>query len=61
MASYDDYPEGYELEGVGSGGVMEQSETTILFRNMEEELQMLIQRYNVPPSDLEQLFQVIQF
>ncbi len=55
---YEDYPEGYELEGAGAmDGVME-NEAAVLFRNMEDELQMLVQRYKVPPTDLEQLFEV---
>ena len=57
--SYDTtYSEGYELEGAGSVDSEMESETNILFRNLEDELQMLVQRYKVPPTELERLFQV---
>lgn len=52
------YPEGYELEGEGSLDHMEENETTVLFARLGDELQMLVQRYSVPPGDLEDLFQV---
>ena len=56
--SYKVSPEGYVLEAQGSMNEVRENETNILFRNLEDELQMLVQRYCVPPSDLEQLFQV---
>lgn len=34
------------------------SETTTLFRDLEQELVSLVQRYHVPPGDLDKLFQV---
>lgn len=55
---FDTYPEGYELEGRGSKDHVEENETTVLFAKLGDELQMLVQRYSVPPADLEQLFQV---
>ena len=55
---YEDYPEGYELEDTGAMDNVPENESAILFRNLEDELQMLVQRYKVPPTDLEQLFQV---
>ena len=52
------HSEGYELEGEGSLDHVEENETTVLFARLGDELQMLVQRYNVPPTDLEDLFQV---
>jgi len=34
------------------------SDTTILFRDLEHELEVMVQRYHVPPGDLEKIFQV---
>lgn len=51
-------PQGYELEGEGALNQPEENETTLLFAKLGDELQMLVQRYNVPPTDLEELFQV---
>ncbi len=50
--------EGYELEGEGSQELVEESETTVLFGRLGDELHQLVQRYNMPPGDLEDLFQV---
>ena len=61
---YEAYPEGYELEGAGEGegprgeSQVEESETTVLFGRLGDELHQLVQRYNMPPADLEDLFQV---
>ena len=52
------YPRGYELEGEGAMNQVEENETTLLFAKLGDELQMLVQRYSVPPTDLEELFQV---
>ncbi len=56
--SYNDLPESYDLHDTGIMGESSESETDILFRNLEEELRGLMRRYSVQPSDLEQLFQV---
>lgn len=56
---YDNTPESYELNDTGILGESSESETDILFRNLEEELRGLMRRYSVQPSDLEQLFQVM--
>lgn len=55
---YDKSPEGYVLNDTGIMGEVTESETEILFRNMEEELRVLISRYSMQTSDLEQLFLV---
>lgn len=45
-------------ESAGSLQPLSDSDTTMLFRDLEHELEIMIQRYHVPPEDLEQLFQV---
>lgn len=55
------YPEGYVLQGEGSMDQMEENETAVLFGRLGDELQMLVQRYCVPPTELEELFQVSAF
>ena len=56
---YEPRPQGYELEGEGSQDqVVEESETTVLFGRLGDELHHLVQRYNMPPTELEELFQV---
>lgn len=56
----DPYPRKDEdyYESSGSMEPIVDDETTMLFRGLEHELQIMIQRYHVPPEDLEQLFQV---
>lgn len=54
----EDYPEGYELQGEGSMERVEETDTAVLFGRLGDELQMLVQRYCVPPMELEELFQV---
>jgi len=56
--SYSNTTESYELNDTGIMGESSESETDILFRNLEEELRGLMRSYSVQPSDLEQLFQV---
>ena len=56
--SYSNTPESYELNDTGIMGESSESETDVLFRNLEEELRGLMRSYSVQPSDLEQLFQV---
>ena len=34
------------------------SDTTTLFRDLEHELEVMVKRYHVPPTDLEKIFQV---
>ncbi len=46
------------FHGSGSYGPLSENETIVLFRDLEHELQVLTQRYHVPPEDLAQLFQV---
>ncbi len=46
------------FEASGSLEPLGDNDTTMLFRDLEHELQLLTQRYHVPPDDLSQLFQV---
>ncbi|CAI8013919.1 hypothetical protein GBAR_LOCUS8761 [Geodia barretti] len=36
------------------------NDTTTLFQDLERELEKMVQKYRVPPTDLENLFQVCQ-
>ena len=47
-----------QFEASGALQPVGENETTLLFRDMEHELEVLTQRHHVPPEDLEQLFQV---
>ena len=55
---YDNSPEGYVLNDTGVMGETTESDTDALFRNLEDELRVLISRYGMQTSDLEQLFLV---
>ncbi len=46
------------FQGSGSYGPVGDNETVVLFRDLEHELEVLTQRYHVPPEDLAQLFHV---
>lgn len=52
--------EGEELEfdGTGTFQPFSDNETTTLFQDLERELEKMVQKYHVPPTDLENLFQV---
>ena len=60
MATEEDLIDGYEefLEDRGALAPLSDSDTTTLFRDLETELEGMIQRYHVPPGDMEKLFQV---
>ena len=47
----------YEDFGNQSSGLEDNEEVT-LFRSLEHELESLVQRYRVPPDELQQLFEV---
>ena len=51
-----DHTEYYE----DTGGLqpLGDSDTTTLFRDLEHELEVMVKRYHVPPTDLEKIFQV---
>ena len=51
-------PEGYVLTGTGDMQNFTETNTEVLFRNLEEELHTLISRYSMHTSDLKQLFLV---
>ena len=53
MDPRDDY-EDFGNQGVG----LEDNEEVALFRSLEHELESLVQRYRVPPDELQQLFEV---
>ena len=53
MDPRDDY-EDFGNQGVG----LEDNEEVTLFRSLEHELESLVQRYRVPPDELQQLFEV---
>ena len=53
MDPRDDY-EDFGNQGVG----LEDHEEVALFRSLEHELESLVQRYRVPPDELQQLFEV---
>lgn len=53
MDPRDDY-EDFGNQGVGP----EDNEEVALFRSLEHELESLVQRYRVPPDELQQLFEV---
>ena len=50
----------HEKEGDGTGTFQpfSDSDTTTLFQDLERELEKMVQKYHVPPTDLESLFQV---
>ena len=54
----DAYGTEEQFEASGALQPVGENETTVLFRDMEHELEVLTQRHHVPPEDLEQLFQV---
>lgn len=45
-------------EDSGALQPLSDNDTVVLFRDLEHELEGLVQRYHVPPGDLEKLFQV---
>ena len=48
-----------DFEDFGSqNGTLEDNEEVTLFRSLEHELESLVQRYRVPPDELQQLFEV---
>ena len=53
MDPRDDY-EDFGNQGAG----LEDNEEVTLFRSLEHELESLVQRYRVPPDELQQLFEV---
>ena len=54
-------PEGEEereYDGAGTLQPFSDNDTTTLFQDLEHELEKMVQKYHVPPGDLENLFQV---
>ena len=49
----------FEDFGIQSSN-LEDNEEVALFRSLEHELESLVQRYRVPPDELQQLFEVSQ-
>ena len=47
-----------EFDGTGTFQPFNDSDTTTLFQDLERELEKMVQRYHVPPTELENLFQV---
>lgn len=47
-----------EYDGTGTLQPFSDNDTTTLFQDLEHELEKMVQKYHVPPGDLENLFQV---
>ena len=47
-----------DFEGVGNFQPFGDSDATTLFQDLERELEKMVQKYRVPPTELENLFQV---
>lgn len=47
-----------EFDRTGTFQPFSDNETTTLFQDLERELEKMVQKYHVPPTDLENLFQV---
>ena len=47
-----------DLDGAGNFQPFSDNDTTTLFQDLERELEKMVQRYHVPPTELENLFQV---
>ena len=48
-----------DFEDVGNqSSYLEDNDEVVLFRSLEHELESLVQRYRVPPDELQQLFEV---
>ena len=61
MSSDEEFEQFDYDEYVGTGAMQStigDSDTTILFRDLQHELEALVQNYHVPLVELEQLFQV---
>ena len=59
-ARMDDHvyePDDYEDFG-NQSGYHDDNDEVVLFRSLEHELESLVQRYRVPPNELQQLFEV---
>lgn len=54
----DGEEEELEFDGTGTFQPFNDNETTTLFQDLERELEKMVQKYHVPPTDLENLFQV---
>lgn len=54
----DGEEEELEFDGTGTFQPFSDNETTTLFQDLERELEKMVQKYHVPPTDLENLFQV---
>ena len=50
--------DGREFDGTGTFHPFSDTDTTTLFQDLEHELEKMVQKYHVPPTDLESLFQV---
>ena len=50
--------EGREFDGAGTFHPFSDNDTATLFQDLERELEKMVQKYHVPPTDLENLFQV---
>ena len=57
--AFDGMEEYYEDTG-SFQPLLSDKETTTLFRDLEHEIGVMVQRYHVPPGDLNKLFQVRQ-
>ena len=47
-----------DTDGTGAFQPFNDSDTATLFQDLERELEKMVQKYHVPPTDLESLFQV---
>lgn len=47
-----------EFDGTGTFQPFNDNDTTILFQDLERELEKMVQKYHVPPTELGNLFQV---
>ena len=47
-----------EFDGTGTFQPFTDNDTTTVFQDLERELEKMVQKYHVPPTELENLFQV---